>query len=1169
LSHLETALHRPSAATVLACLILTFTAGTVAAGDAVPTKRRPNEPKIVGPSKQAELAMAGFQTPKGMRTSLFAAEPLVANPVSFFIDARGRFFVCETFRQSKGVEDNRGHGHWLHDDLAAQSVDDRLAYFKKHLKDKIWNYTKEDDRIRLIQDSNGDGKADKATVFAAGFNGILEGTGAGVLARGGDVYYTNIPHLWKLRDTNGDGKADVRTPLLRGFGVRVAFRGHDMHGLTMGPDGRLYFSIGDRGFNVVTKEGQRLKRPDTGAVFRCELDGSHLEVFAWGLRNPQELAFDDYGNLFTGDNNCDSGDRSRWVYVVPGSDSGWRMYYQYLGDRGPWNREMIWYPHDEPPLRRSGPGGTPAGSVAAKIQPAFIVPPVANVADGPAGLTYYPGVGLPKRYKGHFFLVDFRGNSGSSGVRSFAVKPKGAGFELVDSHQFIWKVLATDVDFGYDGAMYVSDWVSSWEGVGKGRLYRFAFPQLQQNADVTKLMRDGFAERSTLELTQLLEHPDRRIRLEAQFALASHKDALIALRKIAVDKSRPLITRLHGIWGLGQLARAGNAQAGSALSGLLYGQPAEILAQAARTFGDALNPADKKAQHCLQTGGRERLRKLLAHDNPRVRSFAAIALGRLGEEASLPALQKLLADNADKDPILRHAAVMGLAGIGWRHLDALLKRAAHPDKSVRLGVIVALRRIAWRRQRAMEDNPISERSPGYEAAVAALTRFLSDTETDLVLEAARAFDEIDAPSGMVKLAAISDRPGMPDALLRRVLNANLRVGGTANATAVAKLAVAPHVPENLRLEAIAELRSWNNPPPLDRVLGKWRPVGKRKAIDVAAVIRPYLAGLFAGPNKVRQEAAKLASGYGIKEVGPLLLGLFHDAKRPATVRVAALRALSALKNDRLSVAIDSALKDADAAVRAEGLALLAKRDPAKAVPLLERAIASGKLVEKQSAVAVLGRMKTKASDALLEKWMRRLIARNAPAEIQLDLLLAANHRGLGRFYELLEQFEKTRPKNDPLAKYRETLAGGDADRGRAIFLGRSDVSCLRCHKVNDEGGAVGPDLSGVGLQKKRDYLLESIVLPNKTIAKGFDSVVLAMDSGKVYSGIIKSDDGKTIRLMQATGQIVTLKKASIDARAKGKSAMPEDVVKHLSKRDLRDLVEFLSRLRKPPRKENR
>jgi len=151
--------------------------------------------------------------------------------------------------------------------------------------------------------------------------------------------------------------------------VHVALLGHDLHGLIVGPDRRLYFSCGDRGFHVETPDGV-IEHHHTGGVLRCNLDGTGLEVVHTGLRNPQELAFDDHGNLWTCDNNSDSGDKARWVNVVPGGDSGWRYSYQWIErpvSPGPWNLEKLWHPMH-------------AG------QPAYIVPPIANVTSGPSGL---------------------------------------------------------------------------------------------------------------------------------------------------------------------------------------------------------------------------------------------------------------------------------------------------------------------------------------------------------------------------------------------------------------------------------------------------------------------------------------------------------------------------------------------------------------------------------------------------------------------------------------------------------------------------------------------------------------------------------------------------------------------------------------------------------------
>ena len=1093
----------------LCALVLVVLLG--AGAFAVPTDdvaAPPSTPEIAGASAEGTEAIGGFRVPAGLKVELFAAEPLLANPVAISVDHLGRVWVCETFRQGKGIEDNRNHSEWLDDDLAAQTVEDRLAYIHKHQGAKARDYTTHDDRIRLIVDKNGDGQADDATVFADRFNAIEDGTGAGVLFRGGDVFYTNIPHLWRLRDDNGDGKADRRDKLHSGYGVRFAFRGHDMHGLILGPDGRLYFSIGDRGLNVVTQEGKRIASPQCGAVLRCELDGSHLEVFATGLRNPQELAFDNFGNLFTGDNNSDSGDRARWVYLVEGGDTGWRMEYQYLPDRGPFNREKIWHP-------------------ATDGQPAYIVPPIVNLADGPSGLAFYPGTGLPDHFQNRFFLVDFRGTPANSGVRTFRVQPKGASFEVVDEEQSLWSVLATDIDFGPDGALYLADWVNGWNGEGKGRIYRYVSPELAKSPqvqEVKRLLNEGFSQRSKEELVSLLAHPDRRVRQEAQFALAEKKQ--IAALENAASDGDALLARLHGIWGLWQLGRTagGIGQAQETLVRLLADAEPEVRAQAAKVAGEL--------KICTAFDG---LVKLLSDEHLRVRYFAAVSLGKLGRPEAVEPLLTMLAENADRDRVLRHGGVMGLTGsVG--NGAALSEAAKHPSPAARMGVLLAMRHLA-------RDD---------------IALFLNDPDPLLVVEAARAIHDLPLPASLPQLARLITRPTQDDALLRRVLNANYRLGALENASALARYAASSDAPEAMRLEALAMLQAWDNPSPKDRVLNFWRPLPPRERQPAVDAVRASLAGLFLGSPKVAASGAKVAAELGIAEVGPELRRLFTDANQPEKVRADALLGLATIKDATLDEALDAGLADQSAYVRAAARRGLLERSPADGLAEIEKAVFGGERIERQSALSLLAEMRGGQSRGILDKALDQLLMGAFPADCRLDLANAASRKRGSDLAGKLAAYQDRLAKDHPLGEFGDCLEGGDAERGRQIFFERTEVSCVRCHKVGGTGGEVGPDLTKAAADKKRDYLLEAVVHPNKAIAKGFETVVIRDFEGQTHTGIIKLETEERIELMTAEGKLVTIAKAEIEARKEGKSAMPEDVIKRLSKSELRDLVEFLA-----------
>ncbi|MFM9169381.1 MAG: HEAT repeat domain-containing protein, partial [Phycisphaerales bacterium] len=368
----------------------------------------------------------------------------------------------------------------------------------------------------------------------------------------------------------------------------------------------------------------------TGAVFRCEPDGSGLEVFAHSLRNPQELAFNQWGDLFTGDNNSDAGDRARIVFIMEGGETGWDMNYQTLegsNQRGPWSQERTWWLWDP----------------ADPVRPAWTLPPIAHLGDGPAGMCFYPGTGLAPRYDGHFFLCDFLGGDEYSQVRSFAVEPEGAGYKVVDAHEFVNEVLCTDVDFGWDGRMYVSDWAGDgWFSDHTGELYAVWDPARAEDADVQgarNLVEQGTASQSDDLLFQYLAHPDIRLRQRAHLELAARgAKTTVALAAVAGDQGAAQRVRLHALWALGVQARraaggagaaggARTADAETAIIGLLADEDIELRRLAARLAGDA-----------RIAGAAEALVSQLTDDDLRVRAQAAIALGKLKHADAIPNL---------------------------------------------------------------------------------------------------------------------------------------------------------------------------------------------------------------------------------------------------------------------------------------------------------------------------------------------------------------------------------------------------------------------------------------------------------------------------------------------------------------------------------------------------
>ncbi|HYG77199.1 MAG TPA: PVC-type heme-binding CxxCH protein [Planctomycetota bacterium] len=1310
------------------------------------------------PENDAEVFMKAYRLADGLKIELFAAEPHLQHPVAICTDEKGRFFVAEsnrlpvitpTGKQDTGDLDMRSYMHFLDEDIACRTVEDRINMLKRNLGEKAKAFEVVSERVKMLFDKNGDGKIDASTTFAECFNKMEDGLAAGVLARKGNVYFTDIPNVWLLKDKDDDGKADETTILSTGYGVRIAYLGHDLHGLIIGPDGKLYFSIGDRGFHVKTREGKTLAEAHNGAVFRCNQDGSDLEVIAVGMRNPQELAFNALGDLYTGDNNCDKGDPCRWVWVLDGVDCGWRIGYQHIfwpNLTGPWHGEKLW-------------------STAFDGQAAYVVPPLGHVClGGPSGLAYYPGTGMPERYNDHFFICDFRGTKGS--VISFAMKPKGASYELTDQSDFIADIQATDIMFGNDGRAYTSVWYGPILKTEKGRIYAISDPALKDDASIAetkKLIAKNLDEEPVAELKKLLAHRDMRVRQEAQFSLVA-KNATGELANVVKEGTQQL-ARLHAIWGLGQLFREKKIEAAlEPVLAALSDPDGEVRTQAAKVLGE-----------CRYAKAQDGLVNLLKTGTPRAKLFATMALGRLGDVKSLGPVTQMLRENADKDMYLRHAGIMALKWIAEKDMQSVLALSNDTSPAVRIAVCVALRKLE---------------SPE-------IARFLKDSEPRIVLEAARAINDIPITAALPKLAAIiesetwkelspgelfaierfseqkeaakteakpadakpaeaktadakapaapakapeaapakaaatgdakkNEKPAPPkrfgrlvkaaehyaerpsdnknvkisghlpilmsgpysfwiagsdvselwlstdekpenkrlicqtrervdpqnwtkdpaqqsypvtltagkryyveailrktekvqqtlkaeskdaevkdakaaadvktdekkidtrehlsfgwqlpnnrmqrpitdtgvddqSGLLRRIINANFRVGGKDEAYALASLADNPDYPSQTRAEALLHLSNWGNPSQKDAVTNCWVPLPKRDPSVAASAIRPMIRRLIQDKNgDVQVAATQLVGKLGIGMAGGDLYEISTDEKRPLWLRIEAVKALGAMKHGTLLAAVRNGLESKHSRLRQECLNQLAALNPDVALPLISNTLERPDIPEKQNALAILAKMKVPTADALIADWMDRLMAKAVDPEIQLDILEAAKASTDPTMKNLIAKYNASLPVGDELAPFRVALHGGNADLGRRIFYENSAAQCIRCHKINGNGGDVGPDLKGIGTARDRAYLLESIISPSAQIAQGFETAFVKLNDGRVFTGTVKNEDEVELELVGADGKVEKLKKDQIRTRKSQKTSTMPAMGETLSKTDLRNLVEFLAGLK--------
>jgi quinoprotein glucose dehydrogenase len=503
----------------------------------------------------------------------------------------------------------------------------------------------------------------------------------------------------------------------------------------------------------------------------------------------------------------------------------------------------------------------------------------------------------------------------------------------------------------------------------------------------------------------------------------------------------------------------------------------------------------------------------------------------------------VLAANDNSDPALRHAGIVFLAGIDDDEQVAALK--SHASAAVRRAAVVALRRKRSNKTR----------------------EFLSDSDPLVVLEAARAIHDMPIPVAMGVLANLIDGERSHPELIRRVLNANYRIGTAESASKLAAFSARYSAAPEMRIEALEMLDKWSDPDPRDRVLGVYRPLEKRSAKMAADALSSHIDALMTAEDAVREKAIETAAGLGLTKIVPLLVERVKNVDQRPTLRANALRALAQLAPP-LAVALAKEVKFVPTtALLPAALEVLAKLDPQGSIAKFVEATGSRDMAVRQLAWDILASHDHPQAKEAILAGMKQYLDGSLAADVHLNVIEAADGK-LGDDLNLaLAEHAKTLAEADSLGPWLTSLEGGDADRGAKIFHEKTEVSCLRCHKVDRAGGEVGPNLTVIGKQRDRRYLLESICLPDAQIAKGFETAVIANDFGQVFTGIVKSENDDYVELIQNDGSQQRIFLDEIVARRKGKSSMPADLLKSLSRRELRDLVAYLASLQIDPRAE--
>jgi len=1000
---------------------------------------------------------------KRLVVEAFAVAPDIVQPIALDFDAKGRLLVVES------------HTHF------------RPA-----------NYTgPKFDRIRILEDTDVDGKADKFTTFYEGTTHTMDLA----VHPDGSVYLATRNEIIRLRDTDGDGKADERTRIVF-LDTKGNYPHNGLAGLSFDSRGDLNFGIGENlgePYKLIGTDGAALTGGGEGGnIFHCTADGKKLRRVATGFWNPFGSCRDIYGRLFVVDNDPDASPPCRLLHVVEGGDYGFQFRYGRAG-RHPfqaWNGELpgtlpyvagtgespcevISYESDGLPDEYRGELLIPAwadhrverytpslyksqstqqkppadpergwqelqritGSENDSVDLSKLPPKIAATLkkwSDSAGIVPLPnGVSMTKKQYMELMAVNDSIRNSPDGLGSARLMAERKPF-IQGGKDFY----PSGLTVAPDGSLFVSDWGSrSYELHGKGAIWHIKW-------------KDAKRSKRPLEPKEALLSPDRKTRESAAWELMKSKEGREYLSKqLSAPDVRVRATALT------TLSSSGSAPPQTLIKVATNDPQMQLRETAVRALvADGVNPSQMRRE----------ANELVGFRNPPAVRAAALA-GIEDKELLEDLLLKFL---TSQDPYLRHAGIMRLA-----RSPQLLEDVTTSINKANARVSLLL---AWR-------------ASGHKDATKQIPRFLKDPDPEMRFLAIKwVSDE--------KLTEF--RPQITEMMKSTTLDPRSFI---ALATTLARLDDKPVNDDNLAAYFLQRLNDRDGPLPA-RLMALRAIPATHKNLRTELLVEL----LKQDDAAFRIEVLRALKDRGDAKATSSVLALARDTKQPTGVRAQAILTLSALHSEAdFFIALTA---DTESTIQHEAL----------------RALTQMKLTPKQEETLLLGVKGKGDCDDLVKRILGKPVNADRPDVKNTTAWL----------------------------KYLEGKA--DTDAGRRVFESPKLAGCYKCHRVEGRGADIGPDLSLIG-RTERKWIVESILQPSAVVAPHYQAWRIETTDGRTRTGLLVGTHlDRSVYIDEKGNRFEVLAGDVADIRAAKNSIMPDGLLDGLTAQEIKDLIAYLA-----------